>query len=121
MSGQTDPIALEVIRNALQSVTEEMGAILCRTAFSPNIKDRRDCSTAIYTIDGRLVAQAKHIPLHLGLMPSVVRAVLQEYPSEKIGEGDAIIINDPYISGSHLPDLCLISPVYFLRTARWHW
>lgn len=107
-----DPVTLEVLRKALQSVAEEMGAALTRTAISPNIKDRRDCSTAIYTRDGLLVAQAEHIPLHLGLMPTVVRAVLREYPLSLLGEGDAVIINDPYISGSHLPDICIISPVY---------
>lgn len=107
-----DPITLEVLRNALQSAAEEMGATLTRTALSPNIKDRRDCSTAIYTRDGLLVAQAEHIPLHLGLMPTVVKAVLREYPLGLLGEGDAVIINDPYISGSHLPDICIISPVY---------
>ncbi|MDQ0286309.1 N-methylhydantoinase B [Desulfofundulus luciae] len=108
-----DPVQLEVTRHVLQSVAEEMGAILTRTALSPNIKDRRDCSTAIYTADGRLVAQAEHIPLHLGLMPAVVQAVLREYPLAKLEDGDAVIINDPYISGSHLPDICVISPVFY--------
>ncbi|TYO95978.1 hydantoinase B/oxoprolinase family protein [Desulfallas thermosapovorans] len=111
----TDPITLEVLRNALQSVAEEMGAILTRTALSPNIKDRRDCSTAIYTPRGSLVAQAEHIPLHLGLMPTVVKAVLKHFPAEKLAPGDAIIINDPYTSGSHLPDICIISPVFYGR------
>lgn len=109
---QTDPITLEVLRNALQSVAEEMGVILTRTALSPNIKDRRDCSTAIYTAGGELVAQAEHIPLHLGLMPAVVEAVLKEIPLREMRPGDAVIINDPYISGSHLPDICIIKPVF---------
>lgn len=109
---KTDPITLEVLRNALQSVAEEMGVILTRTALSPNIKDRRDCSTAVYTAGGELVAQAEHIPLHLGLMPAVVNAVLAEIPLQKMKPGDAIIINDPYISGSHLPDICIIKPVF---------
>ncbi|MBF7083866.1 hydantoinase B/oxoprolinase family protein [Desulfallas sp. Bu1-1] len=108
----TDPITLEVLRNALQSAAEEMGATLTRTALSPNIKDRRDCSTAIYTIEGSLVAQAEHIPLHLGLMPTVVKEVLKFFPVESLAPGDAVIINDPYISGSHLPDVCVISPVF---------
>ncbi|MQL51774.1 hydantoinase B/oxoprolinase family protein [Desulfofundulus thermobenzoicus] len=107
-----DPAGLEVLHHALASVAEEMGAVLTRTALSPNIKDRRDCSTAIYTAGGRLVAQAEHIPLHLGLMPTVVRAVLAEYPPGTLEPGDAVMINDPYISGSHLPDICLISPVF---------
>lgn len=89
-----------------------MGATLTRTALSPNIKDRRDCSTALYTVEGDLVAQAEHIPLHLGLMPSVVREVLRTFPLPELSSRDAIIINDPYVSGSHLPDVCLISPVF---------
>jgi len=112
MNTTVDPITLEVMRNAFQSIAEEMGATLIRTALSTNIKDRRDCSTAMYTAEGDLVAQAEHIPLHLGLMPTVVKAVLKEY-KKRIEPGDAIIINDPYISGSHLPDICIISPVYF--------
>ncbi len=107
-----DPITLEVMRNACQSVAEEMGAALIRTALSPNIKDRRDCSTAIYTGNGELVAQAEHIPLHLGLMVSVVRETLKMYPVDRMEPGDAIITNDPYISGSHLPDIVMISPVF---------
>lgn len=107
-----DPITLEVMRNAFQSVAEEMGAALIRTALSTNIKDRRDCSTAIYTSEGKLVAQAEHIPLHLGLMISVVKKILEYYPVENMKPGDAIITNDPYISGSHLPDICMISPVF---------
>ena len=109
---KVDPITLEVMRNAFQSVAEEMGAALIRTALSTNIKDRRDCSTAIYTPRGELVAQAEHIPLHLGLMISVVKKTLEAYPLEKLAPGDAIITNDPYVSGSHLPDICMISPVF---------
>lgn len=107
-----DPVTLEVLRNALQSVAEEMGVTLVRTAHSPNIKDRRDCSTAVYTASGDLVAQAEHIPLHLGLMPTVVKRVMEIHPPRSLAPGDAIIINDPYISGSHLPDVCIISPVF---------
>ena len=107
-----DAVTLEVMRNALQSVAEEMGVTLIRTALSPNIKDRRDCSTAIYTHDGRLVAQAEHIPLHLGLMQSVVKAALDVYPADQLAPGDVIVTNDPYISGSHLPDLCLFTPIF---------
>lgn len=109
---EADPITLEVMRNAFQSVAEEMGAALVRTALSTNIKDRRDCSTAIYTPRGELVAQAEHIPLHLGLMVSVVKKTLGAYPLKKLVAGDAIITNDPYVSGSHLPDICMISPVF---------
>jgi N-methylhydantoinase B len=107
-----DPITLEVMRNAFQSVAEEMGAALIRTALSPNIKDRRDCSTGVYSATGELIAQAEHIPLHLGLMPSVVKSTLQIFPVTSLKPGDAIITNDPYISGSHLPDICIISPLF---------
>ncbi|MDK2986790.1 MAG: N-methylhydantoinase [Clostridia bacterium] len=113
MAVKIDAITLEVMRNALQSIAEEMGVTLVRTALSPNIKDRRDCSTAIYTGNGELVAQAEHIPLHLGLMPTVVKEVLKVFPRENMEPGDAIIINDPYISGSHLPDVCVFSPVFY--------
>jgi len=112
MKTPIDPITLEVMRNGFQSVAEEMGAALIRAALSTNIKDRRDCSTAIYTAQGDLVAQAEHIPLHLGLMVSVVKKTLERFPPEQLLPGDAIITNDPYISGSHLPDICMITPVF---------
>ena len=112
MSKNRDPITLEVMRNVLQSIAEEMGAALIRTALSTNIKDRRDCSSGIYTTDGKLVAQAEHIPLHLGLMPTVVKTVLKYFPPEKMEPGDAIMVNDPYISGSHLPDISILAPVF---------
>lgn len=107
-----DAVTLEVMRNAFQSVAEEMGAALVRTALSPNIKDRRDCSTGIYSPTGELIAQAEHIPLHLGLMPSVVKSTLAIFPVETLAPGDAIVTNDPYISGSHLPDICVMSPLF---------
>ena len=112
MKQKADPITLEVMRNAFQSVAEEMGAALIRAALSTNIKDRRDCSTAVYTARGDLVAQAEHIPLHLGLMVSVVKKTLERFPVEKLEPGDAVITNDPYISGSHLPDICMITPLF---------
>jgi len=112
MNGPLDPVTLEVMRNALQSVAEEMGAALIRAALSTNIKDRRDCSTAVYTPEGDLVAQAEHIPLHLGLMVSVVKKTLERFPLDRLEPGDAVITNDPYISGSHLPDICMITPFF---------
>jgi len=108
-----DPVTLEVMRNALQSVAEEMGVTLTRTAMSPNIKDRRDCSAAIYNKEGLQIAQAEHIPLHLGLMVSVVKAAINEISIESLEPGDSIMINDPFISGSHLPDICIFSPVFW--------
>lgn len=108
-----DGITLEVMKNAFHTIAEEMGVTLIRTALSTNIKDRMDCSTAIYTKDGELVAQAEHVPLHLGLMPSVVKEVLKIFPPSQLKPGDAILINDPYISGSHLPDIFMISPICY--------
>jgi N-methylhydantoinase B len=108
-----DGITIEVMKNAFQTIAEEMGVTLIKTALSTNIKDRMDCSTAIYTKEGELVAQAEHVPLHLGLMPSVVQEVLKIYPSDQLKPGDAILINDPYISGSHLPDIFMISPIFY--------
>ena len=113
MENQVDPVFLEVIRNAFQSIAEEMSGALVRSAYSTNIKDRKDCSCALYTKNGDLVAQAENIPLHLGLMPNVIRALLKVYPASQLEKGDAVLINDPYISGSHLPDWTLLSPVFY--------
>lgn len=107
-----DGITLEVMKNSFYTIAEEMGVTLIKTALSTNIKDRVDCSTALYTKDGDLVAQAEHVPLHLGLMPSVVREVLKMFPEEDLNPGDAILINDPYVSGSHLPDIFMVSPIF---------
>lgn len=106
---------LEVIKNAFFSIAEEMGAVLIRAAYSTNIKDRRDCSCAIYTKSGDLAAQAEHIPLHLGIMPSAVKAILRycEKESIELDPGDALLCNDPFITGSHTWDLMVVSPVFF--------
>jgi len=102
-----DAIELEILRNQLESVAEEMGEVLVRGAFSPNITERRDCSTALFDDAGRLVAQAEHIPVHLGAMPAAVGAVIDRDPVP----GDAFLLNDPFAGGTHLPDLTLVSPV----------
>ncbi|MBX0302254.1 hydantoinase B/oxoprolinase family protein [Haloarcula salinisoli] len=102
-----DAIELEILRNQLESVAEEMGEVLVRGAFSPNITERRDCSTALFDADGRLVAQAEHIPVHLGAMPEAVDAVLTHDPEP----GDVFVLNDPFAGGTHLPDVTLVSPV----------
>src|SRR5689334_5048528 len=98
-------IELQVIGSALRAVAEEMGAVLIRSAFSANIKERRDCSTALFDDRGRLIAQAEHIPVHLGAMPDAVAAVMREDP----GPDDAYVLNDPYTGGTHLPDITLVS------------
>lgn len=107
-----DPITLEVLRNAFAMVAEEMSANLVRTSYSPNIKERKDSSCALFDPTGELLAQAENIPVHLGAMPRAVRAVLKEFEVDELRPGDAIVHNDPYEGGVHLPDITLVSPVY---------
>ena len=103
-----DPVTLQVLAGALRAACEEMGAVLVHAAHSANIKERRDCSTALFDAGGELVMQAEHIPVHLGSMPDAVGTVL----SEKHRPGDLWILNDPYRGGTHLPDITLISPIF---------
>jgi N-methylhydantoinase B/oxoprolinase/acetone carboxylase alpha subunit len=110
-SVKTDPITFEVLRNAFISVAEEMGAALVRTAYSPNIKERRDCSAAIFDSRGQMVSQAEHIPVHLGAMPESINAAIDQFPFKHWHEGDMVILNDPFAGGTHLPDITLIAPV----------
>jgi N-methylhydantoinase B len=98
-------IQLQVIGSALRAVAEEMGAVLVRSAFSANIKERRDCSTAVFASDGRMIAQAEHIPVHLGAMPEAVAAVRARDPRP----GETFVVNDPFTGGTHLPDVTLVS------------
>ncbi len=111
---KVDPITLEVIRGALTYISEEMGIALKNSAYSPNIRERMDHSCAIFDNDTRLVAQAEHIPVHLGSMRLAVQQGLEHYEG-CLGEGDQILFNDPYVSGTHLPDLTLIAPVFHER------
>ena len=107
-----DSVTLSVVQNAASAVCEEMNATLVRTAHSPNIKERRDCSCALFDPEGRMVAQAENIPVHLGAMPFSVAAALDVFPVETLGPDDAVLLNDPYHGGAHLPDLTLVSPVF---------
>ncbi len=102
-----DPVTLSVLSSALSGVAEEMGVVLIRGAYSSNIKERRDCSAALFDAKGRMVGQAEHIPVHLGAMPEAVAAVMRRNPEP----GDVFAINDPYSGGTHLPDITLVSPV----------
>jgi N-methylhydantoinase B len=102
-----DAIALAVLQSALAGVAEEMGAVLQRSAYSANIKERRDHSAALFDVRGRMVAQAAHIPVHLGAMPPAVHAVIALEPRP----GEVWCLNDPFIGGTHLPDITLVSPV----------
>ncbi len=103
-----DPTTLEIYRSLYTSVAEEMGQALRRTAFSPNIKERRDYSCAVFDATGRVIAQGDHMPVHLGSMPLAVAAVLQ---AVELQPGDVVALNDPYAGGTHLPDVTLVMPV----------
>jgi N-methylhydantoinase B len=105
-----DAISLGVFRNMFTSAAEEMGVTLQRASFSPNIKERQDFSCAVFDHQGRMVAQAAHIPVHLGSMPASVKSAINSFPSIK--PGDVILLNDPYRGGTHLPDITMVSPVF---------
>src|ERR1700677_2311040 len=103
-----DPIELQVVTGALHAACQEMGVVLIRAAHSPNIKERRDASSALFDADGEMVMQAEHIPVHLGAMPAAGAAVrsAQQTP------GRSWILNDPFAGGTHLPDITVITPAY---------
>src|SRR5262245_42377039 len=104
-----DAVALEIANHRLASIAEEMGVVLGRTSLSPNIKERRDYSCALFDAHGNLVAQAAHIPVHLGSTPLSVRAAIARVP---MAPGDVVILNDPFAGGTHLPDVTVVAPVY---------
>jgi N-methylhydantoinase B len=107
-----DPITLEVFNHRLSAIAEEMGVALCRSAFSPNIKERRDFSCAVFDAGGAMVAQAAHIPVHLGSTPLSVRAAID---AVRMQAGDVVMLNDPFAGGTHLPDLTVVAPVFLGR------
>jgi N-methylhydantoinase B len=110
--GQSEsPIQLEIFRHALEYAAEEMGIVLRRTAYSPNIKERLDYSCAIFDPSGRLAAQAEHIPVHLGAMPSALKTILADFGND-IHEGDVFAFNDPFRGGTHLPDITVAAPIF---------
>jgi N-methylhydantoinase B len=102
-------LELTIFNKLFAAVAEEMGIVLRQSAFSPNIKERRDYSCAVFTSAGELLAQAAHIPVHLGALPATMARILPEFP---LAPGDVLILNDPYWGGTHLPDITLIAPVY---------
>ena len=108
MKSTFDPTTLEIYRALFTSVAEEMGVALRRTAFSPNIKERRDYSCAVFDASGRVIAQGDHMPVHLGSMPMAVAAALAEID---LVDGDVVALNDPFAGGTHLPDVTLVMPV----------
>ena len=106
---KVNPILLEVFKNRFSSISEEMGVTLNRTAFSPNIKERRDFSCAVFNKEGGMIAQAAHIPVHLGSMPLSVKSAIE---SLAFKDGDMVILNDPFKGGTHLPDITIVAPVF---------
>lgn len=104
------PYEIEIFNNILGSIAEEMGTMLIRAAYSPNIKERRDLSCALFEENGEMVSQAAHIPVHLGSMSFAVKSVLSELD---LSEGDVLIVNDPYRGGTHLPDITIIAPFFY--------
>ncbi|PIE80933.1 MAG: 5-oxoprolinase [Chloroflexi bacterium] len=116
MTQATTAVSLAIFHHLFASVAEEMGVTLSRAAYSPNIKERLDFSCALFLGDGRLLAQAAHIPVHLGAMPASVQAAIQH--CTPFQAGDVIIVNDPYQGGNHLPDITLVSPIFIQEPAK---
>jgi N-methylhydantoinase B len=113
MGRRVDPIQAEVVARFLLATAEEMGATLTRTAFSPNIKERADCSTAIFDRAGQVIALAQRVPIHLGSMVGAIDEILKRFPESDIRSGDMFMANDPYNGGgTHLPDINVIAPVF---------
>ena len=110
-----DAVTLEVARNRFAAIADEMGLVLRRTAYSPNIKERADCSAAIFVADGEMLAQAEHIPVHLGSMPASVQACLELFGSD-VEPGMQFAVNDPFHGGTHLNDLTLVRPIFHAGT-----
>lgn len=117
---RVDPVRLEVFKHLYASIAEEMGVVLRKASYSPNIKERRDFSCAIFDERGTMISQAAHIPVHLGSMPLSVRSAISAFTSashpEGFRPGDMVILNDPYRGGTHLPDITLIAPVFLQST-----
>lgn len=113
MSPKIDPITTEVIRNQIHSIVDEMAIALMKSAYSTNIKERRDLSAAVFDAEGKAIVQGEHLPLHLGSMLGLVKKIREKFPLEQIYPGDIFISNDPYRGGgSHLPDVAMAAPVF---------
>jgi N-methylhydantoinase B len=112
-----DPIQLEIFKHLFAAIAEEMGTLLRKSSYSPNIKERRDFSCAVFDAQGRMVAQAAHIPVHLGAMPLSVQAAVERF-GDDLHPGDVVVLNDPYRGGTHLPDITMVSPVFLFPAAQ---
>ena len=123
----TDPVTTEIIRNALLSAAEEMRAVLIRSAFTPVIYEMKDCSVGLFNEHGELLGQAPGLPFFLGALSEVVKVLIEHVGLHDFQEGDAFILNDPYLTGSHLNDVDIISPVVYqgsvvgFAVTRAHW
>jgi len=106
-----DPIRLEIFKHLFAAIAEEMGTVLRKASYSPNIKERRDFSCALFDEQGRMIAQAAHIPVHLGSMPLSVKAAIEHFVGD-FQPGDVVVLNDPFRGGTHLPDITMVSPVF---------
>src|SRR4051794_13940504 len=106
-----DPAALQVLISRLTGVADEMGAVLRRAAFSPNIKERADCSAALFTPDGELLVQAEHIPVHLGSMPASVKTAIDVF-GDSLEPDQQVALNDPFAGGTHLNDITFVAPCF---------
>src|SRR3954452_15186592 len=109
---RVNPVELEVFKNIFHSIAEEMGAALRRTAFSPNIKECRDYSCALFDAGGEVIAMGDHMPVHLGSMPMSVRGAIDELD---LDPGDMAMLTDPFRCGTHLPDITVVAPVFVRR------
>ena len=107
-----DPITVEVVRNKLDGIANEMQSTLFRSSFSPIVKEGLDASASLFTLEGETLAQAIAIPIHLATLIPVVRAILGEFPPEGMADGDVYVMNDPYLGGTHLPDIALVMPIF---------
>ncbi|MHA1213211.1 MAG: hydantoinase B/oxoprolinase family protein, partial [Candidatus Heimdallarchaeota archaeon] len=112
MTDKVDIITREVIRGGLEYIAEEMGIILRNAAYSTNIKERMDHSCSLFDGQGRMIAQAEHIPVHLGAMPLSVASIITNFKDD-IHPGDSFIVNDPYLGGTHLPDITIVTPIFY--------
>lgn len=113
MSTYINPVALTIMDRAFTNVVRQMGVSLKTTGYSPNIKEREDCTCALFNSEGLILAQAEHLPGHIGMFPGLMKVVLQHYPSDAWKPGDIVICNDAYHGGSHIPDVNTISPVFY--------